>query len=429
MANKVKSKIKSARIITASKGMRDILPADQPFWQKIRDEAHEIAGIYNFKRIDTPILESADLFERPLGEASEVVQKQMFVLSTKGGDRLALRPEGTAGIARAYIQHGLSHLGQPLKLFYIGPMFRYERPQAGRARQFHQAGFEIFTSEDDPIYDAQIVLACLRTLEAMKIKNLHIHVNSIGCRTCRPVYRKKLVDYYKGKKVCADCVSRLKINPLRVLDCKDEICQPIIKEAPIFVDSLCHTCRKHLRAALEYMEELALPYVLNHHLVRGFDYYNRTVFEIFAEGYEGALAAGGRYDYLVEMLGGRATSAVGGAIGIERAIEVMKIQNVNLSSRTRPKVFFVHIGDLAKKQGLTIMEQLIAGGIDVVESLGKESLKSQLKVADKHSSPLSLIFGQQEAFEGSIIIRDMKTGAQETVPLKKMIEAIKRKLR
>ena len=428
----MKSK-KNKFFIQSPKGMHDVLPPDQPIWGKIRQLNREIAQSYNFSRIDTPILELAQLFERPLGESSDVVEKQMFILKAKGGDRLALRPEGTAGVARSYIQNGLSHLAQPLKLYYEGPMFRYEQPQAGRLRQFHQVGFEIIGSEDDSIYDAQVILACFRLIESLKIKNLNIQINSIGCRSCRPIYRRKLLDYYKEKDkqnlACPDCYRRLKINPLRVLDCKKESCRLLVKDAPIIIESLCSFCKKHFKAVLEYLEELALPYNLNHHLVRGFDYYNRTVFEIFSENFDSALAAGGRYDYLIEMLGGRPSAAVGGAVGLERLIDIVKEQNINLGLKSKSKIFFIHIGELAKKKSLVIIENLLEAGLDVMESLGKESLRSQLKVADKFKSPLAVIFGQQEAFEESIIIRDMKTGAQETVPLAKVVQALKRRLK
>lgn len=418
------------RLITAPKGMRDILPADQPMWEKIRKAVKDIAGYYNFLRIDTPILEKLELFERPLGESSEVVEKQMFVLKTKGNDTLALRPEGTAPIARSYIENGLSHLGQPLKVYYEGPMFRYEQPQAGRLRQFHQAGFEIISNDQDPIYDAQIILASIRFLEELKLKNLNLQINSIGCLRCRPGFRKQLIDYYKNKEksLCEDCKRRLQINPLRLLDCKNEACVALKDKAPHMVDNLCADCRKHLTKVLEFLEELKLPYSINSFLVRGFDYYTKTVFEIFTEGVDFALGGGGRYDYLIDMISGKDAPAVGSALGLDRLIEVIKSKNINLGNRVKSKIFLIHIGDFAKKQGLSLIEMMREARIDVVESLGKDSLNAQLRTANKLQSPLALIFGQKEAFEQSVIIRDMKTGAQETVPIKKFVSALKKKL-
>lgn len=417
-------------IITVPKGMHDILPDGQPLWEKIRKIAKETADFYNFSRIDTPILERAELFERSLGETSDVIEKQMLVIRGKGRDSLALRPEGTAPIARAYIENGLSRLGQPLKLYYEGPMFRHEQPQAGRFRQFHQVGFEIISNDSDPIYDAQVIIASYRFLQDLKIKDLNLQLNSIGCAKCRPVFRKKLIDYYssKEKSLCGDCRRRLRLNPLRLLDCKNGGCVALKKESPSILDTLCYDCKRHFKKVLEFLEEVRLPYTLNQFLVRGLDYYSKTVFEIFTEGSGLALAAGGRYDYLLEMLG-KYAPGVGGAAGLERLVEVIKSKGVNLLGRPKPKVFLIHIGDLAKVKALSLIETLRESGLDILESLGKESLRAQLKAADKASSTLSLIFGQQEAFEQSIIIRDMKSGAQETVPLKKVVDVLKRRLR
>ncbi len=435
--------------------MHDILPVDQLWWDKIRREVQEIAEAYNFSRIDTTILEQSALFEKSLGATSDVVEKQMFVLKTKGGDDLVLRPEGTAGIARAYVENSLSQYGSPTKLYYTGPMFRYEQPQQARFRAFYQAGFEIIGGDEDAVYDAQIILALYRLLEAMKIKKVMVHINTIGCKNCRPVYKKKLTDYYKGKisssknkVICEDCERRLAQNPLRLLDCKNPLCIEVRKDAPVILNSLCVYCKNHFKGVLEYIEELKLPYSLDHFLVRGLDYYNRTVFEFFADapgktdrkpkkdGVEIknnlggiALGGGGRYDYLIELLGGRETSAVGGAIGLERVIEAMKLSDQTPPTKTKPKVFLIHIGDLAKKKSLAIFEQLRTEGVAASESLGKESLRAQLKGADKSGAPFALIFGQKEALEGSIIIRDLQTGAQETVPLPRVAQEVKRRLK
>lgn len=408
--------------------MHDILPGEQPYWEKIRKTAAAIAESYNFLRIDTPIAERAELFERTSGETSEVVEKQMYVFKDKDGNRLALRPEGTAPVARAYLQYGLNHLAHPLRLYYSGPMFRYEQPQAGRVRQHHQIGFEIIGDESDPIYDAQAILVAYRLVEELKIPKLTIHINTIGCKNCRPVYRRRLQDYYRSHSACRDCRRRIVSNPLRVLDCKDEMCQPIKSGAPAFTDSICSACNTHFRTVLEYLEELVLPYLLNNTLVRGLDYYTRTVFEITAEGADAALGGGGRYDYLTELLGGRAAAATGFALGIERLALIMKQTGVSVAAKIRPKVFFIQIGALAKKKSLSIIERFRNANIEVLESLGKDSLKPQLRMADREAARLALIFGQKEAFEESIIIRDLQSGAQETVPLGKIVEEVKRRL-
>ena len=418
------------QIIQSPKGMHDILPREQPFWDRLHRMAKETAEFYNFLRIDTPILERAELFERSVGETTDIVEKQMFVVTTKSKERLVLRPEATASIARSYIENGLSQLSQPVKLYFEGPMFRYEQPQAGRYREFHQVDFEIISGDDDPVYDAQVILALFRFLESLKLKNLSVLINSIGCKVCRPPYRKQLQAYYKDLKnnLCPDCARRLESNPLRLLDCKEERCEELKREAPIFIDQLCPQCHKHFKTVLEYLDELNLPYNLDHYLVRGLDYYTKTVFEVVAEGGNLSLGGGGRYDYLIELLGGRNSPAVGWAVGAERVIEAMKAQGVNLGIKSKPKVFLIHIGDLAKKKSLFLIETLREADISVIESLGKESLKAQLRAADKAGSPLALIFGQKEAFEESVIVRDLKSGSQETIPLQKIAEIIKKKI-
>ncbi|MEK7612466.1 MAG: histidine--tRNA ligase [Patescibacteria group bacterium] len=426
-----KPKTQKIQPVQRPKGMHDILPHEQPIWEKIKKNARDIAEFYNFSPIEIPLLERMELFERSVGEGTDVIEKQMFTIVAKGNEKLALRPEATAGIARAFIENGMSQLGSPLKLYLEGPMFRYEQPQAGRYREFHQLNFEILSNESDPIYDAQLMLVFTRLLESLKIKNITIKVNSIGCKNCRPGYRRKLQTYYKQKKsqLCKDCLRRLETNPLRLLDCKEEQCAPLKADAPIIVDELCTSCRNHFKSVLDYLEELKLPYALDHRLVRGLDYYSRTVFEIVVEGYGQALGGGGRYDYLVELLGGKNVPAVGFAAGMERIIDVIRLQEINLGLREKPKIFLIYIGDLAKKRSLLLIEEMRRNHIDVAESLGKESLNAQLRVADKLGSPLALIFGQKEAFEESIIIRDLKTGAQETIPLAKLAESVKKKLK
>ena len=425
---KIKTRVKKRLAFQSVRGMHDLLPEDQGLWERLRKAAREIGESYNFQRLDTPLLEKAELFERGVGEATDIVEKQMYIFKAKDGERLALRPEGTAAVARAYLEHGMSHWPQPVKLYYFGPMYRREQPQAGRFRQFHQVGFEIFGSDPDPIYDAQAILTCRRFLEEMKLNKLSLQINTIGCKLCRQPYRKHLLDYYKNQSACKNCKKRLLVNPLRVLDCKEKECQEIKKNAPIFLDSLCLACSHHFKQILEYLDELKLPYVLNHHLVRGLDYYNRTVFEIFYEGFSDAIASGGRYDYLTEMIGGRITPAVGGAIGLERVLLVIKNNNIVFSARPRSRIFFVHIGDTAKKTALSLIEELRRGGIQVEESLGKDSLKAQLRTADKENLPLALIFGQKEVYEREIIIRDLRTGGQESVLLSKVVEEVKKRL-
>ncbi|KKW00337.1 MAG: Histidine-tRNA ligase [Candidatus Wolfebacteria bacterium GW2011_GWE1_48_7] len=413
------------------KGMHDILPEEQPLWDKVRLATKHVGEFYNFQRIDTPVLEGADIFERGLGTKTDIVEKEMFVIKTRGGDKLVMRPEFTSAVMRAYYQHGLSQFGQPMKLYYEGPVFRYEQPQAGRYRQFNQVGFEILGAESDPVYDAQAIMSAFRIIEELKIKNVTVHINSIGCHKCRATYIKKLEAHYKKNalKICKDCKNRISTNPLRVLDCKEEKCQLVKAEAPIILDYLDSECKAHFTKVLEYLDEVKIPYYIDSYLVRGLDYYNRTVFEFFGEGFSVALGGGGRYDYLSETLKLGKLSAVGSALGTERIIEVMKASGKIIVPRGAARVFLVHIGDEAKKRGLALIEEFRKSGVRINESFGKDSLKSQMRVADKEQAQLSLILGQREVFEGSIIVRDMETGAQESVPLERIVEEVKKRLK
>lgn len=430
-----KNKLQENKLFQTPRGMHDVLPWESPLWERVLKVSKELADFYGFKWIQTPVLEFAKLYEKGTGETTDIVEKEMYVLKTKGGDVLALRPEFTPGIMRAYVEHGLSRMGQPQKLYSVGPVFRHESPQAGRFRQFNQANFEVIGGTSDAIYDAQIILIAQRIVEELKIKNTVLKINSIGCKVCRPIYKRQLQNYYKSfdKKICPDCIKRLKTNPLRLLDCKDKRCEEFKAKAPNILDKLCVNCSDHLKSVLEYLDEVSIPYNLDNQLVRGLDYYSRTVFEISVEegpGSEiGALAAGGRYDYLMEMLGGRPTPAVGFAAGVERLIQVMKIQEIKPPVKSVKKVFFVHVGDLAKKKSLRIIEDLRKSGIAVSEVLGRESLKAQLKTADKEGFELALIFGQKEVFEESIIIRDLRKSLQETVALSKLVEEIKKRFK
>jgi len=434
-ATKLKKTIQNEKsyvdILSPPRGMRDILPADASPRDKVIEVSRRIAEFYDFSEINTPVLEKADLFTRSVGETTDIVGKEMYTLRTKGGDKLALRPEGTAPVVRAYLQHGMRKLPQPQKLYYIGPFFRHERPQAGRYRQFWQVGFEIIGGESDPVYDAQIIVMFYRVLEELKTGPLMININSIGCRICRPGYRTKLLNYYKGKAVCKNCHERMKQNPMRLLDCKNEECRSFKQDAPSVLDSLCSPCRIHLKSVLEYLEELGLPYLINSQLVRGLDYYNRTVFEIFPEGDDGmALASGGRYDYLAEMIGGRSTAAGGAAMGIERVAELIKGRNPKLfEPKIKQKIFLVHIGDLAKKKSLPLMEEFRKANLPIRTSFSRDSLSYQLEAADKNMSDIALILGQKEVYEESIIIRNMETGVQETVPFAKVVDEVKKKVK
>lgn len=415
-------------------GLHDILPEDQLYFQRVESVVRDIADFYGFKKIETPILEESELFSRGIGISTDIVLKQMFNFRTKGGNYLTLRPEGTAPVARAYIEHGFQNLPQPVKLWYFGPFFRYERPQAGRYRQFWQFGFEDF-GEKGAVIDAQVIQIFYNILKELKLKNLIVEVNSIGASCCRPYYKKILTNYLKRRvdQLCVDCKRRLRENPLRVLDCKEEKCQMVINQAPQLVDHLCEECHNHFREVLEFLDEIEIPYHLNPYLVRGLDYYTRTVFEIFENSPEiknlGALVGGGRYDALVKLLGGKDAPAVGGAAGVERIINVLKIKKIQPKIVILPKVYLAQLGNLAKRKSLKLLEELRKANISTAESLGRDSLKAQLVRADKIEAKYTLIFGQREALEGTIIVRDMASGRQETLKLEKVVGEMRKRLK
>lgn len=415
-------------------GMHDILSETQKYFQKIYQVVEEIADFYNFQKIETPILEETELFSKGIGISTDIVQKEMYNLKTKGGDYLSLRPEGTAPIVRAYIQLGMQNLPQPVKLWHFGPYFRYERPQAGRYRQFWQFGFEVL-GEESPIVDVQIIQIFYNILKELKLKNLLLQINSIGDSFCRPYYKKILMSYLKSRinSLCVDCRRRLRENPLRVLDCKEEKCQIIISQAPQIIDHLCDGCHQHFKEVLEFLDETELPYHLNPYLARGLDYYNKTVFEIFSEEKteeaKNALGGGGRYDSLVKILGGKDTPAAGGAVGIERIVSLLKEKAIKFPKERKPQIFLAQLGNLAKRKSLKLLEEFRRLKIPIAESLSRDSLKAQLKIADKIGVRCTLILGQKEALEGKIIIRDMVTGRQEIVKLEKVVRETEKRLK
>ena len=367
-------------------GMKDILSEDRKYWDFIVEKVEKLCQYYGFKRIDTPILEDVSLFERGTGKFTDVVEKEMYVFRDKSGKNIVLRPEATPQIVRAYIEHGMKTWSQPVKLYWIGPLFRYSRPQKGRLREFHQFNFEAIGSES-PGQDAEIILLAWNIYKELGIRNLTIQVNSIGCPDCRAKYIAILKDYYRGNraKLCSDCKRRLEKNPLRLLDCKEEKCVRLANKAPQIIDNLCDNCHEHFKSILELLDELNLPYILNPRLVRGLDYYTRTVFEIWPEEEkaQSALGGGGRYDRLVEELGGEPTPAVGFAGGVERIILKMKEQGTDVPERVRPRVFLAQLGELAKKKAMKLFEEFRTNGIPIGTSFGKDSIKSQLKLADK----------------------------------------------
>ncbi|MFH0891162.1 MAG: histidine--tRNA ligase [Candidatus Falkowbacteria bacterium] len=434
------------------RGMRDILFDEYKYWDLVTRKARDLALLYGFQPIETPALEKADLYERSSGKNTDVVSKEMYTFTDKSGDRVALRPEATPGLVRAYIEHGMFNLPQPVKFFWLGPLFRHEKPQSGRYRQHTQFDLEMF-GEASPVADAQMILIAYNFFKELQIK-VQIQINSLGCKECRADYINKLIEFYKerGKraKLCIDCKKRFATNPLRLLDCKEEECAKVREEAPQIVDFLCNDCRDHLIKVLEYLDELDIPYNLNPFLVRGLDYYNRTVFEVTAiegdeeEGEEGApekkkdseekdkrqasLGGGGRYDRLVEAMGGRPTPACGFGIGIERVILKIKEKNIPLKKDQEDFIFLAQLGEQAKRKMFILFEEMRKAGYRVRQAFTKDSLKVQLEEANRLGAKYSLILGQKELIDGTIIIRDMESGTQEMIDYKKISAELNRRL-
>jgi histidyl-tRNA synthetase len=424
-------------------GMHDVLPKDFAYFNKVYRAIDNVVRYYGFSRIETPVLEFADVFSKGTGETTDIVEKEMYTFRTKGGDLVALRPEYTPVIMRSYLEHGMHNQPQPVKLWYSGPCFRHERPQAGRYRQFNQFGFEIL-GEQGASVDSQIIQISFDVMKELGFKNISIEVNSIGDSECRPYFKKILTGYFKSRRssLCSDCQRRLKENPLRILDCKEEKCQRVKAGAPQMIDHLCEKCHAHFKDVLEFLDELQLPYTLNPYLVRGLDYYTKTVFEIIDNSEDGkaqgTLMGGGRYDGLAKVLGGRDVPACGVAGGIERIANLLELRGVKVDKdapppkekkQEDPKIFLAQLGQLAKRKSMKLFEEFRAAKIPVAESFSKDSLKTQLRNANKMNIKWVLIFGQKEALEDFITLRDMDTGIQKEIKLDKVVEEMKEKVK
>lgn len=429
-----KSASKKSKVPETLRGFRDVLPDEQNSWDAAEASMRSLSRAYGFGRIRLPALEQTVLFERGVGKETDIVEKEMFTFVDQGGTRVTLRPEGTAQVARAYIEHGMLNQPQPVKLWYVEPMFRHERPQAGRYRQFWQFGLEAIGS-DDPILDAQMILIAHRFCKDLGVETV-ISLNSLGTAASRKAYTTELVKFLKtNKKKLSDTdQKRLTRNPLRVLDSKEPGMVELLAEAPQIVDFLDEDSKAHFMRVLEYLDEAEVPYNLNPHLVRGLDYYTKTVFEVLPvhgadESAQTALGGGGRYDGLIQLFGGREnTSAVGCAMGIERVINAAKAAGKSPESRRRAEVFFCQLGEAARRKGMKIYEGFREAGVDVAEAFAKGNLKGQLEIADKVKAPIAVILGQKEVLDGTIIIRDMESGAQEIVDAQKVVGIVAKRL-
>ena len=402
------------------RGTSDILPTEQLYWRFIEQKVVHVCQLYGYERIDTPVFEDTGLFTRGVGEGTDIVEKEMYTFEDRGGNKLTLLPEGTAPVCRAYLEHGLHNLPQPVKLYYFVSAFRYERPQAGRYRQHHQFGCEAI-GESDPALDAEVIDMAWHFFQSLGLNRLTLLINSIGCKQCRPKYLAILKDYYGkyAQNLCADCKVRLERNLLRLLDCKQPSCQQVADVAPRNIDYLCPSCDEHFKRLQKYLDLLGFPFQINPRLVRGLDYYTRTVFEIQPEeeGSQSTIVGGGRYDDLIEELGGKPTPAVGFATGIERIVRNLKREGIAVPLLPKPHVFLAFVGDEAGAEAMKLAAKLRRAGIGVIEAMGSRSLKAQLRQADALGARYTLIVGEQELKSHSVILRDMTTAQQKTVSL------------
>lgn len=413
------------------KGMRDIIDEEYYQFQGFFEKAQEVSVYYGFKPIETPIVEQEGVFTSSIGEGTDIIDKEMYTLKTKGGDHLSIRPEHTAGLMRSYIEHGMQSLPQPLLFYSYGPSFRHDNPQKGRYRQFYQFDIDSLGSEKS-IMDALVIKTAWTILEEAGAKKLSVDINSIGDKECRASYIRELVSYYKKNIQFLPAIDheRLKTNPLRILDSKEERTIELNKNAPDSLSHLCADCQKHFKEVLEYLEKMEIPYNINKCLVRGLSYYTRTVVEIMIEDKETGkmitIAGGGRYDYLAKQLGSKKDiPSVGISIGVDRVVEAPWFAKLSPRIIKKPKIYFIQLGFDAKLKSLNVIEILRKGKIPIAQSISKDNLGAQLAVAEKLGMHYAIIFGQKEAMEDSVIFRDMTNRSQDTVKLSNLLDYIK----
>lgn len=408
-------------MINKPRGTEDILPVDSPLWQKIEQAAREVCASYGYREIRTPVFEDTALFQRGVGDTTDVVQKEMYTFEDKGGRSITLRPEGTASLARSFIENSLYADPQPTKLFYLISCYRYEKPQSGRLREFHQFGIECFGGTSDAT-DAEVIALALSFFEKVGVKGLKLNLNSIGCPVCKKDYNEKLREYFgqHQDKLCETCHTRLEKNPMRIIDCKSEICSAIAKDAPKMIDHLCPDCKAHLDKTLAYLDAVGISYTIDSSIVRGLDYYTRTVFEITSDalGAQSTVCGGGRYNGLVEELGGKPTEGIGFAVGLERLIMILKSQNSdNLIPQNQPRIFFAAIGDNADIEAQKLVYALRQKNCYAERDLCGRSIKAQMKYANKLGAAYSMVLGDDEIAGGKAELKNMADGSVQIVAL------------
>jgi len=412
------------------RGVHDILPAEAAKWERVEGTARRVFEAYGYEEIRLPVFERTELFARGIGEVTDIVQKEMYTFLDRAGEAVTLRPEATASLLRAYIEHGLHVHPKPVRLYTMGPMFRYERPQAGRYRQFHQLNVEAL-GEEHPALDAQVIGMLVEFFRALELAGrLQLQLNSLGDAKCRPVYREQLLEYLRAHAaaLCAECRERAERNPLRVLDCKNPACRRVLDAAPSVQEALCDDCRRHFADVREYLDAMAIPYVLNHRLVRGLDYYVRTTFELTTAelGAQNAVAGGGRYDGLIELLGGPGDPGIGFAIGVERVVLLLPAPADGREGR-KPFAFLIPLGAAALKALLPVATAARASAVTVELGYGDRKLRSELERANRLGAAWAVIVGETELERGEAVLRDMASGAQHTVALPELARELARR--
>lgn len=416
-------------LTTRPRGTNDILPGEVEKWQYVENLAREVCREYGYGELRTPIFEHTELFSRGVGETTDIVEKEMYTFTDRGERSITLRPEGTAATVRAYLDNKLQALPQPVKLYYMGPMFRYDRPQAGRYRQFHQFGVEVFGSHS-PSIDAEVIAMAMDIYQRIGLKDLELHINSVGCPKCRPGLRQRLQEYFKPQlaELCPNCQGRFERNPLRILDCKNEKCQEIGRQAPTTLDVLCEECDTHFNLVKNYLDAVGVRYVVNNRLVRGLDYYTHTAFEIMAQdiGAQSSIGGGGRYNGLMEACGGPATPGIGFALGLERILLTAERQGIAFPVNRGPAVFVATVGGEVEKQAFSLLQSLRQQGIAAEKDYLARSLKAQMKYAGKLGARWVVILGEEELARGVAMVRDMQAGEQQEVVLAELVNFIKK---
>ena len=409
-----------ALITKAIKGTKDVLPKDVHKNQYIEATALDIASKFGYKEIRTPVFEHTELFQRGVGDTTDVVQKEMYTFDDKGGRSITLRPEGTAGAVRSYLENGLCNEALPQKVCYLISCYRYEKPQAGRLREFHQFGVECFGSAS-PLADAEIIALAKSLFDTLGVKDLSLEINSIGCPTCRAEYHKALKKYFSSRKdeLCDTCKSRLDRNPMRILDCKSPICHVIAEGAPVVIDYLCDECKEHFENVQKYLKAQNIEYTINPQIVRGLDYYTKTVFEFVSNsiGAQGTVCGGGRYDGLVEELGGQHTPSLGFAMGIERLMLLMEAQGCEFPEAEKPDLFIVALGEKATLKAVEIAKDMREEGFSALLDLNQRSVRAQMKYADKLGAKFNVVIGDNEVEAKTAKLKNMQTGEETEINL------------